>query len=221
MALAPDRPQGYIALAAYHSGVREDPARALVELPADNAWLRRVPISRRRWPSSSRPSGIGKRPVNLYRQAERLDPRSVLTQARLGGRSPSCGVTPRREKPSTGGLSLAPANLPLIESKAMVFLSNGDLAGAERSRGCAGRAHRSRGLRGGLLGSRLGPGRKAARHPPAPDAHGLRRRQGQLGVCLAQAAALKGDAASARRYAGQARKGFEEQLRAAPQDAQR
>jgi tetratricopeptide (TPR) repeat protein len=40
-------------------------------------------------------------------------------------------------------------------------------------------------------------------------------------VCLAQTYALKGDAANVRTYAEEARKAFEEQLRATPQDAQR
>ncbi|MCM3876281.1 MAG: hypothetical protein NEA02_07655, partial [Thermoanaerobaculia bacterium] len=39
--------------------------------------------------------------------------------------------------------------------------------------------------------------------------------------CLTQAYALKGDAANVRTYAEEARKAFEEQLRATPRDAQR
>ena len=45
--------------------------------------------------------------------------------------------------------------------------------------------------------------------------------RGTWGFCLAQAYALKGDAASVRTYAEEARKTFEEQLRAAPDDPQR
>ena len=40
-------------------------------------------------------------------------------------------------------------------------------------------------------------------------------------ICLAQAYALKGDAANTRLHAEEARKGFEDQLREAPNDAQR
>jgi tetratricopeptide (TPR) repeat protein len=39
-----------------------------------------------------------------------------------------------------------------------------------------------------------------------------------MALCLVQAYALKGDAANVRTYAGEARKAYEEQLRAAPQD---
>ena len=45
--------------------------------------------------------------------------------------------------------------------------------------------------------------------------------RGTWAFCLAQASALKGDAASVRTYAEEARKTFEEQLRAAPDDPQR
>ena len=44
--------------------------------------------------------------------------------------------------------------------------------------------------------------------------------RGAWGLCLVQAYALKGDAANVRTYAEEARKAFEEQLRAAPNDAQ-
>ena len=43
--------------------------------------------------------------------------------------------------------------------------------------------------------------------------------RGAWALCLAQAYALKGDAANVRTYAEEARKAFEEQLRAAPEDA--
>ena len=45
--------------------------------------------------------------------------------------------------------------------------------------------------------------------------------RGAWALCLAQAYALKGDAANVRTYAEEARKAFEEQLRAAPDDARR
>ncbi len=45
--------------------------------------------------------------------------------------------------------------------------------------------------------------------------------RGTWALCLVQAYALKGDAANVRTYAEEARKAFEEQLRAAPNDAQR
>jgi tetratricopeptide (TPR) repeat protein len=45
--------------------------------------------------------------------------------------------------------------------------------------------------------------------------------RGTWALCLVQAYALKGDAANARTYAEEARKAYEEQLRAAPNDAAR
>jgi tetratricopeptide (TPR) repeat protein len=45
--------------------------------------------------------------------------------------------------------------------------------------------------------------------------------RGAWGICLAQAYALKGDTANVRKYAEEARKATEEQLRTIPEDAQR
>ena len=45
--------------------------------------------------------------------------------------------------------------------------------------------------------------------------------KGNWAICLAQASALRGDAANVRTYAEESRKAFEEQLRASPNDAQR
>ena len=45
--------------------------------------------------------------------------------------------------------------------------------------------------------------------------------RGTWALCLVQAYALKGDAANVHTYAEEARKAYEEQLRAAPNDAQR
>src|ERR1017187_3542309 len=83
-----------------------------------------------------------------------------------------------------------------------------------------GRAHRDRVLSGDLPRSRLGPRRRVARAAPSPDAERLRQQQGGWSLCLVQAYALKGDAASMRSHAEEARKAFEDQLRAAPEDAQ-
>jgi tetratricopeptide (TPR) repeat protein len=45
--------------------------------------------------------------------------------------------------------------------------------------------------------------------------------RGAWAICLTQAYALRADAVKVRTYAGEARKAFEEQLRAMPKDAQR
>ena len=68
--------------------------------------------------------------VEHFKQAERLDPRSIGNFELSATRSSVCGATPRRGKLVDRGLALAPANLGLIENKAMTFLGEGDLAGA-------------------------------------------------------------------------------------------
>ena len=123
------------------------------------------------------------------------------------------------------GLALAPANLSLIERKAMTFLGEGDLAGARAVLKAApegGRAQRARGVRGELPTIWSGFSTKQQREfclrltPSAFDDD-----RGLWALCLSQAYALKATRRSVRAYAEEARKAFEEQLRATPENAQR
>jgi hypothetical protein len=68
--------------------------------------------------------------VALQLQAERLDPRSVSVQGRLGTALRDLRRYPEAREVFERGLAFAPANLSLIERKAMTFLGEGDLAGA-------------------------------------------------------------------------------------------
>ena len=68
--------------------------------------------------------------VEHFRQAERLDPRSVNVLRRLGEALLWLRRYPEAREALDRGLALAPANLTLIEDKAMTFLGEGDLAGA-------------------------------------------------------------------------------------------
>ena len=130
IALAPNRPDGYAALGVYEFLVASDLNRALelqtkarLLAPGDTASLLSTGIveaSLGRWDSS----------VAHLQQAERLDPRDVSIKDRLGFTLLGLRRYPEAREALDRGLALAPANLSLIESKAMTFLAQGDLAGA-------------------------------------------------------------------------------------------
>jgi TolB-like protein/tetratricopeptide (TPR) repeat protein len=223
-ALAPDQPAGYQALAAYYNLVAGDQTQAF-ELftrahrlaPGDADAVRGVAIGERtlgRWEAA----------VEHFQQAERLDPRSVPTKGLLGytlillRRYPEAGQVLER------GLALAPANLNLIEAKAMILLAQGDQSGArvvlktvpkeiEPSVLVAYMANF------GDLVWVLDEKQREVLLRLTPSAFDDDR--GAWGICLAQACALRGDAGCVRIRAAEAREALNEQLRAAPQDAQR
>jgi len=130
VALAPRRPEGYLALGTYERLVARNYNRALEQYakglraaPGDSSLLRGTALAEEglgRWDAA----------VEHFRQAERLDPRSVNNPSALGGAL----LYLRRYAEARGeldrGLALAPASLTMIEYKAMTFLGEGDLAGA-------------------------------------------------------------------------------------------
>jgi TolB-like protein/tetratricopeptide (TPR) repeat protein len=221
VALAPNRPEGYRALGAYERLVSGSPNRALEQYekglrvaPGDPSLLRGTALAELalgRWDAA----------VEHFRQAERLDPRtpSSLSEAllRLRRYSEAREVLDR-------GLALAPASLNTIENKAMTYLAEGDLAGARGVLKAAPRQVEPTALVAYLaiyndLVWVLDEEQRELLLRLTPSAFDDARSSWAL--CLAQAHALKGDAASVRTYAEEARKAFEEELRAAPDDPQR
>ncbi len=101
VALAPNRPEGYLALGTYERLVAADFNRALEQYekglrvaPGDASLLRGTALAEQglgRWDAA----------VEHLRQAERLDPRSVSILRPLATRSFVCGAIPRRGKLST------------------------------------------------------------------------------------------------------------------------
>ena len=155
-----------------------------------------------------------------FRQAERLDPRSA-GKMRLGdGALLWLRRYPEAREAFDRGLALAPANLTLIEYKAMTFLGEGDLAGARAVLKAAPKEVEPTALVAYLATYKDlvwvldEEQRELLLLRLTPSAFDDDR--GAWAICLAQAYALKGDAANVRTYAEEARKAFEEQLRAAP-----
>src|SRR5439155_10136304 len=156
-------------------------------------------------------------------QAQTIDPRSVNTARRLARTLMWLRRYPEALRVSDQGLALAPANLELLENKAMVHLAQGDSAGVQGVLRAAPKE-----LDPGVFVAFLGTywdlawvldedqRRLLVRLPPSA----FDDNRANWGVVLAQAYALEDDKARTRAYADTARLGFEEQLRATPEDAQ-
>jgi eukaryotic-like serine/threonine-protein kinase len=224
VALAPERPDGYLALGRYESVVVGDFHRALEQYAK----------GRRVAPGSAEllaATGSVERNLGLWdaasehlRQAERVDPRSVLTQLRLGWLHFALRRYTEAREALDRGLALAPTNLSLIECKAMTFLGQGNLAGARAVLSATPKEVTPTALVAYVanamdLGWVLDETQRELLLRLTPSAFDNDR--AAWANCLTQAHVLKGDSAKARVYAEEARKSLEEQLHATPQDAQR
>jgi tetratricopeptide (TPR) repeat protein len=162
--------------------------------------------------------------VEHYRQAERLDPQSANTLRILGDALMRLRRYREAREALDRGLALAPSSLVLNQWKAMTYLGEGDLAGARAALKAAPRSVELTALVANLANYQdlvwvLDDEQQEILLRLTPSAFDDDR--GAWATCLTQAYALKGDAANVRTHAEEARKAIEEQLRAAPNDAQR
>jgi TolB-like protein/Flp pilus assembly protein TadD len=224
VALAPNRPEGYLALGGYEGLVAVDFTRALEQFekglrlaPGDASALRAAALAeggRGRWDAA----------VDHLRQAVRLDPRSATNFRVLGDALLRLRRYPEARECFDRGLALAPVNIILIGFKAMTFLGEGDLAGARAVLKAAPKEVDPTALVAYFANYQdlfwvLDEEQRELLLRLTPSAFDDDR--GTWALCLVEAYALKGDAANVRRYAEEARKGFEEQLRVTPNNAGR
>jgi len=223
LALAPDRPEGHLAMGEYLRRVKQDYAGAI------NAYSRGERLS----PSNAELfSGIASAEQSLgrwdaaldhLRQAQRLDPRSAqtaqtLTQALLNTRRYD-----EAQASADRWMALTPENPLAYEVKAMILASRGDVsaaraivekppAGIPLTRFVAYMATYYE------MFWLLGPEqqRLLLRLPPSE----FDDDRASWGLSIAGVATLMGDSRLARAYGDSARIAFEEQLRGAPDDAQ-
>jgi tetratricopeptide (TPR) repeat protein len=130
LALKPDHPGGYWALGGYYRLVTgeseravEQYAKGLALAPGDADLLRALGLaeqSQGRWDQS----------VEHLRQSQSLDPRAGNTAGVLGGALLWLRRYPEAMEATDRALSLTPSALVFVESKAMIFLAQSDLAGA-------------------------------------------------------------------------------------------
>jgi tetratricopeptide (TPR) repeat protein len=203
--------------------VRKDWARALAEYaagrklaPSDAELLKGVALvtrSQGRWEESQA----------ALQQAQTLDPRSVATARRLAHTLLLLRRYPEALATADRALALDPRTPNLYQTKAMVFLAKGDLAGARAVLDAAQREVEPTALAAStaqywdlfwvLTDAQQ---RLVLRLPPGPFGDS---RLG-WGLALAGTSALRGDTARARAYADSARVDGESQVREAPEDGQ-
>jgi TolB-like protein/DNA-binding winged helix-turn-helix (wHTH) protein len=224
MGLAPSMPEAHRALGDYYRFVEKDSEKAidaytrgLKHAPDDALLLQAL--------AGAEPSqGRWEEALAHLRRARELDPRSWQPERQLANTLLFLRRPDEMRAACDRGLVLAPANLNLIELKAVTFLQEGDLAGARTVLSAALKQVEPTALvayfatyddlhwvledpqRDVLL--RLTPG--------AFDGN-----RGVWGFVMAQASAQRGDQAKTREYAEEARRGFAAELAKAPEDAQR
>ena len=128
--LAPGRVEGRLALGNYFANVRSDFAHALEQYalahraaPNNADVLTAMAVAEQsvgQWEEAL---------AHLQRSAD-LDPRSLYTARRLGRALLWLRRYPQTLHAADRALALAPTNLDALETKAMAYLAQGDLAGA-------------------------------------------------------------------------------------------
>jgi len=223
-ASAPDGPEGHFALGSYEGIVAHDPEHALEQFaqaerlaPGNSNVLRGLG-------TTERSAGRWEAAVDHIQQSERLDPRAVPTKLLLGSTFLRLRRLPDAHQVLDRGLALAPANLDLIQAKVTAFLAEGNLAGARAMFKAAPKEVEPTTLVAYManyfdLVWVLDDQQREILLRLTPSAFDDDR--GAWGLCLAQAYVLNGDAANVRNYADEARRAFEKQLLATPQDPQR
>ena len=221
VSIAPNRPEGYLAVGNYERLIRRDGNAALeqyakaqkVAPPSGEILgrLARAEMHLGRWDAA----------IENLKQAERLDPRSVYYSLSLGDVFFRLKRYSEARDALDRGLALDPGNLFLVEQKAMTFLSEGDLASARSVLQEALKHVEPTALVVYLANYYdllwlLDDAQRELLLRLTPSAFDDDR--SAWAICLAQAYHLAGDETNARKYAEEARNVIEEQLREMPND---
>jgi tetratricopeptide (TPR) repeat protein len=222
--LAPGAPQTYLALGDYYSNLERNWNRALEQYdqgrkvaPNEAELLTGIALV-------ERSQGHFEQSMTSLRQALALDPRSAGTARRLAQSLLWLKRYPEAMAAADRALALDPESPDLNETKAMVFLAQGDLPGARGVLQVATTRADPIALVAYVatywdlfwvlddaqqqLLLRLGPAQYDGD-------------RGTWGIVRASTYYLRGDKAMARVYADSARQGLEETLKATPDDGQR
>jgi TolB-like protein len=224
LSLAPNRPEPYHALGNYQRLVKQDYAAAREQYAKG---LRLAPNDINNLGSAvgaEQSSGMWDAALEHARAAERLDPRSLGAARRVGLALIRLRRYAEARQALDRALAISPSNLLAILSKTMAFLGEGNLAGARAFLETSTRSVEPTALVAFVanyqdLGWVLTEEQQQLLLRLTPDAFDGDRTA--WAICLTQGYALKGDAANVRVHAEEARKANEEQLRDAPNDAQR
>jgi eukaryotic-like serine/threonine-protein kinase len=221
IALAPNDPESYRAMGNYSRlvlkdfrGAQEQYARGRNLAPGNSELMRnaaQVEMSLGQWDAA----------LEHLHDAERIDPRSAAVHGQLGNVLLRLRRYQEARQPIDAGLAVSPDSLYLIEMRAMSFLGEGDLAGARAYLAALPKSVEPTELVAYLanffdLGWVLTDEQREILLRLAPAAFDGDR--GVWAINLTQVLWWKGDAGGARKYAEEARKAIEDQLRAAPND---
>jgi eukaryotic-like serine/threonine-protein kinase len=223
LALAPDRPEGHLALGDYHYRVTKDYQRAVEQYALGQRSAPRNADLLVATALTEQSLGRWEAALQHLQQAWTLDPRSVNTARRLGRTLLWLRHYPEALRVSEQGLALAPASVELIQQKAMVYLAQGDLATARAAlRNTPAEVSPAELV--AFMGNfwdlswalEDGQQRLLVGLPPAQ----FDDDRATWGGVVAQAYGYRGDQARAQAYADSGRIAYEAQLRDAPDDAQ-
>ena len=224
IALAPQQGSGYGALATYRNLVEQDPVGALEAAkraqalsPGDPELLRPLAISERQ-------QGRVDESLRHMRAAAERDPRNATTVHLLADALLWARRYDEARDAADRALALAPDVSEMIESRAMVSLALGDLAGARRVLAAAPPGVDRNVLAAAVsmyydLPWLLDDGEQRRLLALGPDTFDGDRMS--WAWALAQTYALRGDTAGTRAFAESTVVAVDEQLRGAPNDAQR
>jgi eukaryotic-like serine/threonine-protein kinase len=222
--LAPASAEGYIARANYRLNVANDPAGGVA---AYETAVRLAPSS------ADAVSGMAGANASVghfdaalagTRQALLLDPRSERVLDRLARELLWTRQYSEARSIANRGLAIAPASLSLIQDRAMTFLAEGDLAGAQSSLRDVP-ATLDRGALDAYMANyydlywALDSADRALTLTLPPSAYDDDR--GTWALVRAEVNWMTGEKVRARQWADSATREFESQLRASPNDFQR
>jgi eukaryotic-like serine/threonine-protein kinase len=222
-ALAPNRPEAYLALAAYEDFVRTDPAAALAAakaLPASSNDVDLLALVA----TAERELGQWDNAVAHFTAAEMLDPRSAIPAYQLGRTLQALRRLPEAQSAIDRARAVAPTSIGNLHAAAMIAAAGGDVASA--------RAIIRQGLATNLDTSAViaffATYYDLAWLLDAPEQmRALRLSPGDFdddratwALVRAEVYALRGDSARARAFADTAERVFAGQLRATPDDDQ-
>jgi serine/threonine protein kinase/tetratricopeptide (TPR) repeat protein len=223
LSLAPNRPEGHLAMGTYYWAVEKDYARAAEEF---DLGLEIAPSDPTLLGSSAIPEfSLGRWEAALahLQRAQTLDPNSEfnawgVVEALLWLRR-----YPQAQASVDRALSLSPTNQQFIQLKAMIALAQGDVVGARAVIAGAPKEVNPVALAAFFAQSWdlywiLDDAQQALLLGLQPSAFDDDR--AAWGAVLAQTYWLRGDKRKARLYADSARLAFQDHLKAAPQDAQ-
>ncbi|HXI21249.1 MAG TPA: tetratricopeptide repeat protein [Gemmatimonadales bacterium] len=222
LALSPDRFEGHLALGVYFSYVEGDNARALEQYtlarltaPDDAKLLSAAAFSE---------EGLGQwdAAVAHFRRALTIDPRAIRTAYGLVRALLWLRRYPEALEAQDRVLAVTPFSAEALEDRAMIYLAQGDLAGARTVLRTAPAEVDSTALVAYVAQTcdlywALDEAQQEFLLRLRPEVFDNR---GTWGLALAGMLALKGNRAGARVYADSARLALQEQLRTNPGDAQ-